>query len=92
MDNSREISVTVVGAIVGGAVAYLFFTEHGSSLRRKLEPALDDISRELNSFRTTMQKATGVANEGWRLLNDTLGEPAQPQPSRFPTAHQTSPF
>jgi len=42
------------------------------------------------SFRATIQKAAGVANEGWKLLNDTLGETG-PAP-RYPGAHQTSPF
>jgi hypothetical protein len=32
-----------------------------------------------------------VANEGWKLLNETLGDGVQ-QPSRYPSAHQTSPF
>ena len=88
MDNSREIAVTLVGAIVGAAAAYLFFTERGRSLRRQIEPALDNVSRELNSFRATVQKASGVANEGWKLLNDALGEPGS---TRYP-GRQTAPF
>jgi hypothetical protein len=69
---------------------YLFFTDQGRELRRKIEPALDDIARELNSFRGTVQRAAGVANEGWKLLNDTLGEAGQ-RP-RYSGAHQSSPF
>jgi hypothetical protein len=64
-------------------------------LRRQIEPALEDMARELNSFRGTVQKAAGVANEGWKLLNDALGEAGSGQgrqPSRFPSPHQTSPF
>lgn len=90
-DESRAITATVLGAVIGGVAGYLFFTEHGRSLRRQFEPALDDISRELNSFRSTVQKAAGVANEGWRLLNDALGEGGQQAP-RYPGTHQTSPF
>ena len=67
MYNSRALAATVVGAVIGGAAGYLFFTEHGRSLRRQLEPALDDFARELMSFRGTVQKAAGVANEGWKL-------------------------
>src|SRR2546423_8821656 len=89
-DTSRAVAATVVGAVIGGAAGYLFLTDHGRGIRRALEPALEDFARELNSFRSTVQKAAGVANEGWRLLNDALGET---QPSRrFPNAHQTSPF
>jgi gas vesicle protein len=89
MNNSREMLVTLAGAVIGGVAAYLFFTDRGRSLRRQMEPALDDLSRELMSFRTTVQKASGVASEGWKLVNDALGEPS-PAP-RFP-GRQTSPF
>jgi hypothetical protein len=90
MDNSRAVAATVVGAIIGGLAGYLFFTDHGRRVRRQLEPALEDFSRELISFRATVQKAAGVANEGWKLLNDALGEGGQT--TRYPGAHQTSPF
>jgi hypothetical protein len=86
----RPVLATVVGAVIGGAAGYLFFTEHGRHLRRQMEPALDDIARELNSFRGTVQRAAGVASEGWKLLNDALGE--RGAESRYPTAHQSSPF
>ena len=70
MNNSRELAATLVGAVIGGIAGYLFFTDHGRSVRRQIEPALEDFSRELMSFRTTVQKATGVASEGSKLLND----------------------
>jgi len=91
MDNSRAVAATVVGAVIGGVAGYLFFTDHGRGLRRQIEPALDDFARELMSFRTTVQKAAGVASEGWKLLNDALGEGGSSQ-QRYPTSHQTSPF
>jgi gas vesicle protein len=89
--DNRAVTATVVGAVIGGVAGYLLFTEHGRSLRRQIEPALDDISRELHSFRSTVQKAAGVASEGWRLLNEAVGESGS-QPPRYPTAHQSSPF
>jgi gas vesicle protein len=87
-DKSRTIGAMIVGAVVGAAAGYMFFTETGRRFRRQLEPALEDMARELNHFRGTVTKAAGVANEGWKLLNDALGEREQ----RFPNAHQTSPF
>jgi len=90
MNNSRAVAATVVGAVIGGVAGYLFFTDHGRSLRRQIEPALDDFARELMSFRSTVQKAAGVANEGWKLLNDALGEGGQPP--RYASPRQTSPF
>ncbi len=89
MGNSRVMAATLVGAVVGGVAGYLFFTDHGRSVRRQIEPVLDDFARELISFRTTVQKATGVASEGWKLLNEALGETGPPP--RYP-GRQTSPF
>jgi len=89
MDNSREMAVTLAGAAVGAAAAFLFFTERGRSLRRQIEPALDNLSRELNSFRVTVQKASSVASEGWKLLNEAVGEPGTSP--RYP-GRQTAPF
>jgi gas vesicle protein len=90
MDNSRVVAATVVGAVIGGVAGYLFFTDHGRSIRRQLEPALEDFSRELMSFRATVQKAAGAASEGWKVLNDALGDGGRTP--RYPAAHQTSPF
>ena len=92
MDNSRAVAATLVGAVIGGVAGYLFFTDHGRSVRRQFEPALDDFARELMSFRSTVQKAAGVASEGWKLLNEALGEGGQ-QAARYTTApRQSSPF
>jgi gas vesicle protein len=91
VDNSRALAATLVGAVLGAIAGYLFFTEHGRTLRRRFEPALDDVAHELNSFRTTVQKAANVANEGWKLFGDALNEGAERQP-RYPTPHQTSPY
>ena len=74
MNNSRVMAATMVGAVVGGVAGYLFFTDQGKSVRRQLEPAIEDFARELMSFRATIQKAAGAANEGWKLLNDAIGE------------------
>ena len=89
--SDKAVAATLIGAVIGGLAGYLFFTTRGRELRRQIEPALDDIARELNSFRGTVQRAANVANEGWKLLNDTLGEGGQ-QPPRYPGSHQTSPF
>jgi hypothetical protein len=89
-DNSRGIAAAIVGAVIGGLAGYLFFTEQGRRMRRSIEPALDDMARELIAFRGTVQKAAGVASEGWKLLNEALGEDSRPMP-RYPGG-QTSPF
>jgi hypothetical protein len=90
MNNSRDMAATIVGAVIGGVAGYLFFTQRGRSTRRQIETALEDVSRELLSFRNAVQQAAGVANEGWNLLNDAFGE-RERAPTRYPTG-QTSPF
>ena len=89
MDNSRAIAATMVGAVAGGVAGYLLFTDHGRSLRRQIEPALEDFARELMSFRATVMKASGVASEGWKLLNEAMGETGSA--AKYP-GRQTSPF
>lgn len=92
MSNSRAMAATVAGAVMGGVAGYLFFTQHGRAMRRQIEPALDDFARELNSFRSTVSKAAGVASEGWKLLNEAMGETGAQQPARHAAPRQTSPF
>ena len=55
-----------------------------------MELALQDFLRELMSFRNMVKEAAGVANEGWKLLNDTIDESGKP-PGQYPPG-QTSPF
>jgi hypothetical protein len=69
-NDSRAISAIIGGAILGGLVGYFFFTERGRSFRRQLEPALDQFARELNGFRGSLQRAAGVATEGWNAINE----------------------
>jgi hypothetical protein len=89
-DKSQAIAATVVGAVLGGMAGYMFFTEKGRNLRRQLEPAIEDISRELSNFRGTLNRAMGVANDGWKVLNDVIGEGGAP--ARYSNPHQTTPF
>ena len=87
-DNSRAMAATIVGAVVGAIAGYLFFTDSGRALRRQVEPALEDFARELNSFRSTVQKAASFAAEGWSALNEAVGEDTV----RYVSPRQSSPF
>jgi hypothetical protein len=89
-EDSRTMAATVAGAVIGGIVGYLFFTARGSEVRRQLEPALDDLARELSSFRHTIIKAAGVASQGWKLLNEAAAQESRHQ--RYPDVHQAEPF
>jgi hypothetical protein len=86
-DGSSEVLVTLAAAAIGAVIGFLFFTDRGRKLRRNLEPTLEDLAREIQQFRGTVNKAVGVADEGWKLVNETLGEPR-----RYHTPRQSSPF
>ncbi len=86
-EKARAVAALTVGAVVGAMAGYMFFTDRGRALRRELEPALEDIARELGHFRGTVNKAAGVASEGWKLLNEALGDR-----EHFQNPHQSSPF
>ena len=90
-EKTQVLVVSCIGAVAGAVTAYMFFTRPGRQLRASFEPALEDFARELNHFSGTVTKAAGVAGEGWKLLNEALGE-AEGSAARFPTPRQTSPF
>jgi gas vesicle protein len=87
---SQAIAAAVVGAAVGAAAGYMFFTEQGRNLRRRIEPAIEDLARELAQFRGTLNRALGVANEGWKVLNEALNENIGQ--TRYSGPHQSTPF
>ena len=88
MTDHQVMKATLFGAVIGGLAGFLFFTDPGRRVRRQIEPAIDDITRELSSLRSTVRKATAAANDGWNLLNEAIGEATPPRH----TPHQTSPF
>jgi hypothetical protein len=73
-NDSRAMAAIVGGAVLGGLAGYFFFTERGRSLRRQIEPALEQFARELTGFRGTLQRAVGVATEGWYMANESSGD------------------
>ncbi|MGE5243326.1 MAG: hypothetical protein ACM3SQ_03765 [Betaproteobacteria bacterium] len=73
-ENSRAVVAALIGAAIGALAGYVLFTERGRQWRRQLEPSLDQLARELNHLRGTVNKAAGLAAEGWNLLNEAAGE------------------
>ncbi len=78
-DTSRVLLATVLGAAAGGLVGYLYLTEDGRRLRSRLEPGLEDVSRELRRLRSSVEKARLAAAEGWGTIED-LAKPARRPP------------
>ena len=76
MDERTQVLVaTLLGAVVGGVVGTLYFTERGRNVRDQLEPLLDNIIAELQRTQQTVEKAREVTVEGRRTLDDLLKKP-----------------
>jgi len=69
-EQSRVMAGAVVGALVGAAAAYLFFTNRGRDLRNRFEPMVDDLRHEFARFQRTFEKVGDMANEGMRVVNE----------------------
>lgn len=67
----------LVGALVGAAAAYLFFTDRGREMRNRLEPMVDDLRHEFGRFQRTFEKVGDMANEGMRVVNEFNSARAQ---------------
>jgi hypothetical protein len=80
----------MVGAVISAAVGYMFFTDRGREVRRQLEKTLETLEPELSHFSGTINRTASVASEGWKLLNEALGESSQAP--RYVNPRQTSPF
>jgi len=60
----------LVGALVGAAASYLFFTERGRDLRDRLDPMVDELRQEFARFQRTFEKVGTMASEGMRVVNE----------------------
>lgn len=89
-DKTRACAASMVGAVIGAAAGYMFFTDRGRALRRQMETALETLAPELSHFSGTINRTAGVASEGWKLLNEALGDSSRAP--RYVNPHQTSPF
>jgi gas vesicle protein len=81
-EQSRVMASTVMGALIGAAVGYLFFTERGRVFRDRMEPAMDDLRHEFGRFQRTIEKVGEMASEGMRVVQEFNAARSQ---SQYPT-------
>jgi gas vesicle protein len=77
----------LVGALVGAAAGYLFFTSGGRTLRDRIEPAIEDLQREFMRFQGTIQQVGRMAGEGARAVQEFSSARAQSQYPGGGTSH-----
>ena len=71
MSNARDpLSAACLGALLGGAIAYLCFTNSGRRLLERVDATLDRAAEELQRFQNTAAKTRCVLEEGRRTLRD----------------------
>ena len=88
MSDSRAVAAgVVIGALVGAAASYLFFTQGGKQMRDRFEPAVDDLRREFGRFQKTVEKLGVMANDGLRVVNEFTAARAQSSYSGSRTSH-----
>jgi gas vesicle protein len=77
-ERTTLVAGSVVGAVIGMAVSYLFFTRRGRALRRELEPVVEEFLREAARFQQAVQQVREeVVGTGGR----DGGEPSWPRRS-----------
>ena len=89
MNDSRAITAgALIGAVIGAAASYLFFTERGKHVRDRLEPAVEDLRNEFARFQKTVERLGAMANDGIRAVNEFNAARAQSSAFRdAPTSH-----
>jgi hypothetical protein len=75
---AKMVMGSILGAAVGTAVAYVYFTPGGKRLRRDVEPLVDDLVREIGRVH---QALTHLREQFDRGMRDA-GDPAPTWPRR----------
>ena len=86
-EQSRVMAGAIVGALVGAAAGYLFFTDRGKVLRDRMEPLVDDLRQEFARFQRTFEKVGDMANEGMRVVNEFNAARSQSSPFNRGNTH-----
>ena len=80
-DSRMMVAGAMVGALIGAAATYLFFTDAGKGVRDRMELAVDDLRREFARFQKTIEKVGEMANDGLHVVNEFNAARAQSFPS-----------
>ena len=83
-DRSKVLLASLIGAVAGGVVGYLYLTDSGERFRGRVEPQIDEFVAELRRLRRAVDKARDAADESWRTLQEvtTSREPRVAETSR----------
>ena len=80
-ERSSVLFATVLGAVAGGVVGFLYLTRRGREVRDQLEPTLDSFVEEIDRARGTVEKARQAVQEGRRAFDDMMAAARAPAPA-----------
>ena len=73
-DANRVAWASALGAMVGGALGYLYLTESGRKFRLEIEPRIDDFLNEVHRMQGTVHKAREAAGDSWASLQQIASD------------------
>jgi gas vesicle protein len=85
-ERSRVLGASLLGAVIGGAIGYLYLTDNGRRFRVEMEPKLDQFAAEFRRLKRTLSTAQEVAADGWRTLSEMAGD--RPRSAAWPAEQQ----
>ena len=71
-EQSQVVLATVIGAVGGGLVGFLYLTGRGRHVRGQIEPMVDTAIEEFQQVGRTLEKARSAAAEGRRVVDEVL--------------------
>ena len=80
-ERSQVLMTTLLGAVLGGMVGFLYLTTRGRRVRGQLDPLLGTVVDELHEARRTVERARAAVAEGQRVMDEivhTRPVPVQP--------------
>ena len=76
MDDRTRIALGIgVGAVVGGFVGFLLFTERGRAFRRELEPQIDGLLGEAQRLTVAFDRTRRAVKDGLATLTPSDATP-----------------
>lgn len=79
-ERSQVLMTTLLGAVLGGMVGFLYLTTQGRQVRGQLDPLLDTVVDELHEAHRTVERARAAVAEGQRVMDEIV----RPAPVRPP--------
>ena len=77
-DANRVAWASALGAMVGGALGFLYLTESGRKFRLDIEPRIDDFLNEVHRMQGTVHKAREAAGDSWASLQEIASDVTKP--------------